>query len=174
MCCSIPVVGSTRHRRITDYLARDHERLHALLERATASGVLDAEAYAGFRAGLLRHIAIEEKLLWPAARRARAGELLPRAAELRVDHAALTSLMVPTPDAALCAEIRGLLGRHDAREEGPEGVYAECERRLTPDESEELAARAEAYPPVRVARHFDGPAAHRTAASALASARRIK
>jgi hypothetical protein len=160
--------------RITDYLARDHERLHALLRAASAGPSFDASAFEAFRAGLLRHIGIEEKLLLPAARRARGGEPLERARALRIDHAALSSLMVPTPDAALCAEIAGILDGHDAVEEGPSGVYAECESLLSSEESAALAARAAATPDVPLAPHFDGAGTHRMAASALAAARRIK
>ncbi|HEX5107509.1 MAG TPA: hypothetical protein VFV95_03650, partial [Vicinamibacterales bacterium] len=38
-------------------------RLHTLLNRAMEKPELDREAFADFRRGLLRHIAIEEKLL---------------------------------------------------------------------------------------------------------------
>lgn len=160
-------------KRITDYLIADHRRLHALLEQASAGETLDGEAFGLFRVGLLRHIAIEEKLLMPAARRVRGGVPIERAHDLKMDHAALTSLLVPTPDVALCAELMSILTPHDVKEEAPDGVYAECEQLLSASESEELAARAEAYPEVRVTRHFDGPTVHRTAASALASASRL-
>jgi hypothetical protein len=162
--------------RVTDYLAADHVRLHALVEKAAGGGGggFDARAFEELRGGLLRHIGIEEKLLFPAARRARGGEPLARAHALRIEHAALTSLMVPTPDAALCAEIAGLLAAHDAVEEGPDGVYAECEALLSSEESARLAAEAAAYPAVPVARHFDGAGTYRTAAAALEAARRMK
>lgn len=159
---------------ITEYLVADHVRLHDLLAAACEGGQFDPAPFALFRAGLLRHIGIEEKLLLPAARRARGGVPLERARELRVEHAALTSLLVPTPDAALCREIQGLLATHDAREEGPLGVYAECERLLSAGESETLATAAMERPQVPVMPHHDGPATHRTAAGALAAARRMK
>ena len=164
----------TQTKHLADYLTRDHERLHALLSAASAGKLLDVAKFAAFRAGLLRHIAIEEKLILPAARRAQDGVPIERAHELRVDHAALTSLLVPTPDLALCGEIASLLLSHDAKEEGPGGVYAECETRIGPVESEALAARAVAFPEVRVAAHFDGPGVYRTATLALASAQRLK
>ncbi len=50
--------------RTTDYLVADHRRLHALLDRAEAEP-FDAEAYAAFRAGRLRHIGIEERIRAP-------------------------------------------------------------------------------------------------------------
>ncbi|HET9063977.1 MAG TPA: hypothetical protein VFO62_11880, partial [Candidatus Binatia bacterium] len=62
---------------------------------------------------------------------------------------------------------------HDAVEEGPDGVYAECEALLTDAESVDLLATAREFPLVPTSAHFDGPTAHRTAASALTSAARI-
>ena len=53
---------------IGDLLGRDHARLDELLARATAGEAIDLEAYRAFRAGLLRHIAMEEKVLLPDAR----------------------------------------------------------------------------------------------------------
>lgn len=158
--------------RITDYLVADHVRLHELLIRARDVEGFDAIAFTTFRGGLLRHIGIEEKLLFPVVRRARGGEVLPAARALRIDHAALTSLLVPTPDAALCDEILVLLREHDAKEEGADGVYAACERYLGASESAALGAQAAAFQEVRVMPHFDGPGTHRTAAAALAAARR--
>jgi hypothetical protein len=160
-------------RRITDYLLTDHERLSALLVAATSGHVFDRDSFAAFRAGLVRHIAIEEKVLFPAARRARGGEPLSRAHALRIEHAALTSLLVPSPDAALCAEIASILHPHDAVEEGPDGVYAECESLISDAESAALLATARDFPVVPTSAHFDGPTVHRTAVSALTSAARI-
>ena len=55
------------------YLAADHARLDELLRVAGARpDAIDRPSYAAFRAGLLRHIGLEEKILFPAARRARA------------------------------------------------------------------------------------------------------
>lgn len=46
------------------FLADDHARLHALFEWAFDHGEnFDHAAYAEFRAGLLKHIAMEEKIL---------------------------------------------------------------------------------------------------------------
>jgi hypothetical protein len=94
--------------RIYRFLAGDHARLDGLLERAiTEAGAIDRAAYAEFRAGLLKHIGMEEKILLPAAQRVRGGEPLTLAAKVRLDHGALAALLVPTPTpviiAALCA-----------------------------------------------------------------------
>jgi hypothetical protein len=161
-------VGNT----LSSYLLEDHARLDALLLKSVADPAhFDHEAFERFRSGLLRHIGIEEKLLLPAARKQNGGKPLALAHALHVEHAALASLMVPTPDAALVDEIRRLLTRHNPREEGPEGLYAICES-LLGSETVTLLERAKAMPAVRTAPHFDGPAAHRTAESALRSAER--
>lgn len=158
---------------LIDYLVSDHARLHGLLDRAMTLPQSDLEAYASFRGGLLRHIKLEEKLLFPAVRAARGGVALDRAHELRIDHAALTSLLVPTPDLELCREISSLLQAHDAKEEGVSGVYEECKRWLSNDQLALLAEEATSFSKVRVARHLEGPNVYRTAESALASARRL-
>ena len=52
-----------------EFLARDHERLDELLGRCVrAGGTIDRGPYEKFREGLLRHIAIEERILFPVAR----------------------------------------------------------------------------------------------------------
>ncbi|WP_242395694.1 hemerythrin domain-containing protein [Anaeromyxobacter oryzisoli] len=152
------------------YLAADHARLDALLARAAAiPGEVDRPAYDAFRAGLLRHIALEEKILFPAAVEARGGQPLPDQRRLRVDHGAIASLLVPSPTPELIRELHSILEPHDRLEEGQghdAGVYAQCDALLA-DRAEELVARMDAYPPVRVAAHYDGPRAVRTAAEAL-------
>ena len=58
------------------YLGDDHRRLDALLERAVADPQnIDGSAYAQFRAGLLKHIGMEEKVLLPAAQKRRGAPL---------------------------------------------------------------------------------------------------
>jgi len=57
-------------------------------------------AYAEFRAGLLKHIALEEKILLPAAQRLNGANPLPIAAKPRLNHGALAALLVPTPTLA--------------------------------------------------------------------------
>ena len=52
---------------------------------------------------MLRHIAMEEKILLPEARRLRDDVALPIAKQLRADHAALALLLVPTPTREIIA-----------------------------------------------------------------------
>lgn len=137
-------------------LESDHARLDRLLRAAAGGhGVIDRAVYEEFRAGLLRHIGLEEKILLPAAKRLRGGEPLAVARQLKLDHAALAALLVPTPTETIVTSLTSLLAVHNALEEGPLGVYAACED-LLGAAIPELLARLRAAPPVPTAPHFDG------------------
>jgi hypothetical protein len=139
------------------FFAADHRRLDAFLRRAmTDAGVIEHGAYAEFRAGLLKHIGMEEKILLPTVQRLRGGKPLAMAAKLRLDHGALAALLVPTPTPTIIAALRAILGTHNALEEGPGGLYECCER-LVGAEAEALLAELHAAPEVPVAPHADGP-----------------
>ena len=154
------------------YMSEDHDRLDRLLERALASpDRFDLEAFEEFRVGLLRHIGIEEKILFPEARRRRGGEPLPVAARLKREHSAIAALLVPTPDRAIAGELRSILTDHNRAEEESGGAY-ELVATLAGDEADALLQRARAAPLPPPARHFDGAGTVRTAADALALADR--
>jgi hypothetical protein len=138
-------------------MTEDHVRLDRLLARSEREdGTMDMVAYADFRRGLLRHIAMEEKVLLPFARARNGGEPLALASALRADHGRLARLLVPTPTPALCDQLRALIGRHNALEEGPDGLYAKCDA-LAGADVESLVDRLRAQPEVPVAPHYDGP-----------------
>lgn len=142
---------------ITRWLSGDHQRLEGLLRRATEPrDAIDCEAYADFRRGLLRHIGIEEKILIPAVRRALAGQALAIEARLRLDHGAIAAMLVPTPTPEIVETIRDVLTVHNALEEGPDGLYATCDRLLV-EEADSLVARMAAQPEPRVNPHNDAP-----------------
>jgi hypothetical protein len=106
--------------KIYRYLADDHRRLDALLERAMSDPEnIDGAAYAQLRSGLLKHIGMEEKTLLPAAQKLRGGEPLPVAPRLRHDHGALAALLVPTPTRPVMAAIQAILRVHNPIEEDP-------------------------------------------------------
>jgi hypothetical protein len=152
---------------IRRFLADDHDRLDKFLSSALKpSGEVDLASYAEFRAGLLRHIGIEEKILFPASQRANGGIPFPTVARLHRDHGALALLLVPTPAADIVAEVRSILDAHNDIEEGPDGVYAACDR-LLGSELQAVLEQLKAYPPVKVAPHFDGPGIVRRAEDAL-------
>jgi hypothetical protein len=155
---------------LTTLLAGDHARLDGLLRRAMAAeSVIDRVAYAEFRAGLLKHISLEEKILLPAAQRWQGGDPLPLAATLRLDHGALAALLVPTPTPAIIAAIRTVLAAHNVLEEGPGGVYERCEQ-LAGAEADALLAQLQAAPAVPVAPYSDGPQVMEVVRRALARA----
>lgn len=146
------------------YLSDDHARLDDLLARAIGG---DAPAYEQFRAGLLRHIAMEEKVLFAHSRKQT--ELAAMIAELHADHAALASLLVPPPTPAILRSIREILDEHNSIEERDSGLYAACDQ--LPD-ADAVVARMAAVPAVRVAQHVDEPRIHEHIARMLAARKR--
>lgn len=157
---------------ISSVFADDHRRLEALLDGATAGlGPIDRELFEQFRAGLLRHIGMEEKVLLPAAQRASGGTPLAIARQLRLDHGAIAALLVPTPTTSIVGQLRALLAVHDVLEEAPGGAYEICDRLLGP-ESAALIEQVQNFPAVRTAPHNDGPLVERHIAQALALAGR--
>jgi GMP synthase-like glutamine amidotransferase len=113
------------------FFADDHRRLDSLLRKAVGGeGPIDLAAFEAFRGELLRHIGMEEKVLFTAARAARAGEPLAITASLRVDHGAIAALLVPTPTREVVARLLSVLGPHNRREEEPGGAYDACDEAL--------------------------------------------
>lgn len=142
---------------IEEFMSGDHVRIDALLQAAeVTSGPIDGVAYDAFRAALLRHIAMEEKVLLPFARAKRDGSPLPIAGQLRSEHGQIAKLLVPTPTPARIDALRGVLAGHNTLEEGPEGLYALCDA-LAGEEAGALVVRLHAQPAVPVAPHYDGP-----------------
>jgi Hemerythrin HHE cation binding domain len=140
------------------FFAADHRRLDALLKRSMSEpGRIDLGPFGEFRAGLLRHIGMEERVLFVAARHAR-GEPLAIAARLRVDHGAIAALLVPTPTPAIAAEILSVLGPHNRREEDAGGAYDACDEAVGAAEAERLVKELRGFPEVPVKAYNDGPA----------------
>ncbi|HJT18602.1 MAG TPA: hemerythrin domain-containing protein [Thermoanaerobaculia bacterium] len=129
------------------FLARDHERLDALLTKASAG---DLDAYKQFRAGLLWHIGVEERILFPIVRTAVGESELIR--QLHRDHAPLGALLMPPPNRADMERIREILDAHNPLEEKAEGFYDVAENVM---KAREVMERVRAFPPVRVAPHVD-------------------
>jgi hypothetical protein len=135
----------------------DHRRLDALLRGATADpDRIDLTLFGEFRAGLLKHIGMEEKVLFLAAGRAR-NDHLPLFAKLRVDHGAIASLLVPTPTLSLVAEIVDVLGPHNRREEEEGGVYDICDEAVGTVEADRLLEELRYFPEVRLKGYNDAP-----------------
>ena len=154
--------GSVYH-----YLEADHRRLEDALRRASANGeVIEPHAYLEFRGGLLRHIGMEEKILLPAAQAARGGQPLPVAARLRLDHGALAALLVLTPTPGIVAAILHILEKHNLLEEGPDGVYSQCES-LPGFDADAILSRLQTAPPVAMAPYSDSAIAVQSANNAV-------
>ncbi len=126
------------NKRLYQFFADDHHRIDNLLNKATEqASEIDLNYYHQFRTQLLKHIKMEEKILFPAAKKANPAlmkELLP---QYRLEHGALTALMVPTPTPSLIKVIRYLLKKHNLKEEGLDGLYDICEG-LTQGQTQEL------------------------------------
>ncbi|MDF0676423.1 MAG: hemerythrin domain-containing protein [Nitrospira sp.] len=170
--------GKPELESIARLLTEDHRRLEQLLDRADLQGgKIDSVPYEAFRAGLLRHIGMEEKILFPAIQRAQQGQagsvLVPPLdsllARLRLEHGALATLLMPSPTPAILATIRGILQRHDEIEESPDGPYAGGDNLLGKEAAQILAA-LRAAPTVNVMPHSDTPAVTTTLHRVLARA----
>ena len=105
--------------------------------------------------------------------RLRCGEPLAIAAKLRLDHGAIAALLVPTPRGAVLRALKTVLATHNRIEEGPDGVYAECDRiadTIADTESEALVRCLRAAPEVPAAAHVDSPKVESAARRVLARA----
>jgi hypothetical protein len=131
------------NKPLYNFFTNDHRRIESLLEKAIEkSPEIASDYYHRFRTGLLRHIKMEEKILFPAAQKANGGNPLPLMAKLRLDHGALTSLMVVPPTPEVIKVLIHVLEKHDLLEEEPGGMYDLCEK-LTHDETEFLLLQLE-------------------------------
>lgn len=149
---------------IAEFLAADHDRLDALLARADA----DLGAYEEFRRGLLRHVGMEEMILLPAVKRLR-GKPAALAGKIRLDHGALTGLLIPSPTAPLLAALRAILGPHNVLEEEDGGLYAACEAALGAQAAGVLA-QLRAAPGIPPAPHVDSAQVFASVNRAIAAA----
>jgi len=154
---------------ISRFLRDDHRRLDSLLARAGADNPEELAAYDQFRRGLLKHIGMEEKILFVAASRMRGGDPLPEATMLRLDHGALAALLIPAPTPKILHAIKTILTKHNAIEEASGGVYETCEE-LAGDDSEALLAQLKSAPEVPVSPNLTTPRVMEAIKHALARA----
>jgi hypothetical protein len=131
------------NKPLYQFFTNDHRRIEELLDKAIEDvDSIQMDYYHRFRTGLLKHIKMEEKILFAAALKANGGTPLPLAAKLRLDHGALTSLMVVPPGPQVIKVLRHVLEQHDVLEEQPGGMYDMCEQ-LTDGETKELLEQLE-------------------------------
>ena len=144
------------NKPLHEFFTNDHHRIEQLLNKAIENpGKIDMDYYHQFRTQLLKHIKMEEKTLFPAAKKidlAVMQELIPR---FRLEHGAITALMVPPPTLPLIKVICHVLDRHDLAEEEPGGLYDICEA-LTKGQTEEILVQLKATEEVPV--HSPNPA----------------
>ena len=115
------------NKELYNFFTNDHRRIEDILDKATEDiNAIGLEDYHRFRTGLLKHIKMEEKILFPAAQKANGGQALPLAAKLRLDHGAITALMVVPPTPEVIRVLRHVLDKHDVLEEEPGGMYDVC------------------------------------------------
>ncbi len=158
------------NKPLHQFFTNDHHRIDKLLDGATEQpGEINMEYYSLFRRGLLRHIKMEEKILFPAAKKvdnAIMQKLIPR---YRLEHGALTALMVPPPTLSLIKVIKHVLEKHDIAEEEPGGLYDVCEA-LTSGQTQELLDQLSHTEEVLVHPPNPAPVALESARRALARA----
>ena len=150
----------TQMAELHDFLSQDHVRLDELLRRLLASGMATSqEAFEEFRRGLLRHIAIEERVLFPELRKVKGTTELEK--QLHRDHAALAALLVPSPSPQWIEQLVAILEAHNPLEEEEGGLYSMLES-LSEDRLEELMKQIHTVPEVRMAPHVDKPVVYRS------------
>lgn len=138
-------------QQIQHYMEADHARLDDLLAASRAGEAdFDAAIYDDFRRGLLRHIALEEKILFREARARRDDQWLEVERTLRAQHSEIAHKMLYVPDAQLIQELRDLLATHNTLEEGELGVYAHYDA-LFGTEAEAILEKLKALPETRLA-----------------------
>jgi hemerythrin superfamily protein len=144
---------------ISGYLEEDHRRIETFLQQATGSrDQIEPKFYEEFRGALLRHIGMEERILFPAIRNATGGDGPQALEQLHRDHGALAALLVPTPNASILRAIHTILRRHNSIEEGPEGVYHRFED-LQAANADSLLTKLQTTPPVAMNPHVDNATA---------------
>lgn len=138
-----------------DFLTHDHERLDAILDAAVRpDGTIDLDRWNEFRRGLLRHIGMEERVLFPELRRR--GRFSEAHRQLHRDHALLGALLVPPPTKAEIDLVRATLTQHNPLEEEAGGLYDLAET-LVGDELAGLMERVHAIPEIPLAKFSDTP-----------------
>lgn len=158
------------NRPIYDFFTNDHHRIEQILADATKDiNHIDMELYEEFRKSLMKHIKMEEKHLFVYAQKANGGEQFPHQAQLRLEHGALTTLIVPPPSPELIKVLKHLLQQHDEVEEAPGGTYDICEK-LTEEETTQLLAELKEVKEVPLHPHNDADYALQAARRSVARA----
>ena len=128
----------TMNKPLHHFFENDHREIDLLLNKALKKpNEIDMEYYLQFRVRLLRHIKMEEKILFPAAKKIDSEVIKEVIPQYRLEHGAITALLVPPPTLSLIKVINYILEKHNLAEEEPGGLYDICEA-LTLGQSQEL------------------------------------
>jgi len=158
------------NKPLHQFFTKDHHRIDTLLNKATEQpDEIDMDYYHQFRTQLLRHIKMEENTLFPTAKKVDPAVMQALIPRYRLEHGALTALMVPPPTSSLIKVIRYVLGKHDMAEEEPGGLYDVCEA-LTHGQTQELLDKLVGTEEVPVHPPNPAPIAIESARRALARA----
>ncbi len=158
------------NKPIYQFFEDDHRQIELYLNKATEqSNQIEMNYYHQFRTRLLRHIKMEEKSLFPAAKKANPDIILQIIPRFRLDHGAITALLVPPPTASLIKVIQYILEKHNIAEEEPGGLYDVCEA-LTQGQTQQLLEELIATKEVPVHPSNPAPIAIEAAKRALARA----
>ncbi len=149
--CSAKVMKTEEASSIASFLQADHERLdQLLLSVVQETSELNREKYDEFRRGLLKHIGIEERLLFPWAVKFGSADEKAIATTLRSHHGALAAVLVLEPSLGVINAVKHILAHHNPIEEGLEGFYVSCET-LAGNEARSLLAQIKNSPDVPLA-----------------------
>lgn len=163
-------------RDIWDFLSKDHKRLDDLLFCARGRpDAIDLKAYEEFRKGILKHIGMEEIILFPCAKAFEkrkqefAGSPSALAAKARLDHGAITALLIPNPTQPILTALSAILEGHNRMEDRAGGLYDLCESSLGKD-APDVLGRLKTATDIPPAVHADGPRVMASVRRALAAA----
>lgn len=163
-------------RDIWGYMSKDHERLDELLLRARARpDSIDLKAYEEFRKGILKHIGMEEIVLFPCAKAFEkkkgdfAGSPSALAAKARLDHGAITALLIPNPTQPILSALSAILEGHNRMEDRAGGLYDLCESELG-ESAPQVLDRLKNATDIPPAVHVDSPRVMASVWRALAAA----
>ena len=79
--------------------------------------------FSDFRKGLLRHISIEEKIVFPTIAKCQGRDKIALTDRLHIDHAAIVSLMVPPPSLSIIQTLKSIFAVHNPLKENDGGLY---------------------------------------------------
>ena len=140
---------------ISSHFIKNREQLQRTLGTTLRGATVDVGAFDLFRRGLLRHIAEEERVLFPALTRALGAPPLNREA-LRHHHAGLATWCAPQPERESIENLQALFIEHAALEEAPGGLYEVADQVLGAQAASVLA-QARALPPIKLTPFNCGP-----------------